>query len=36
MLEWTDNDTDETKEILIECAEDLWEILKQIGDKEQT
>tara|TARA_B110000503_G_scaffold67970_1_gene106310 strand:- start:1581 stop:1955 length:375 start_codon:yes stop_codon:yes gene_type:complete len=33
MLEWTDDNTDTTKEILIECAEDLWNILKQIEAK---
>ena len=33
ILEWTDNDNDETKEILIECADDLWNILKKIKSK---
>jgi hypothetical protein len=30
LLEWTNQDTDETKEVTIKCSEDLWDILKEI------
>jgi len=33
MLEWTDEKTEETHEVIIKCSEDLWDILKQIESK---
>jgi hypothetical protein len=32
-LEWTNEDTEETKEVIIKCSEDLWNILQQIEGK---
>lgn len=32
-LEWTDEDTGKTIEVIIKCSEDLWDILKQIENK---
>lgn len=32
-LEWTNEDTDETKNIILKCSEDLWDILQQIEGK---
>ena len=32
LLEWTNDETEETKEILIKCAEDLWDVLEAIDN----
>ena len=32
LLEWTNDKTEETKEILIKCAEDLWDVLEDIDN----
>ena len=32
LLEWTNDETEETKEILIKCAEDLWDVLEDIDN----
>ena len=32
LLEWTNDKTEETKEILIKCAEDLWDVLEAIDN----
>ena len=33
LLEWTNMETDETKEVIIKCAKDLWDIFKKIENK---
>jgi len=33
LLEWTNEDTEETHEVILKCSEDLWDILKQIEGK---
>lgn len=33
VLEWTNEDTEETKEVILKCSEDLWDILKEIEGK---
>jgi|TARA_R110000744_G_scaffold371891_1_gene483177 hypothetical protein len=30
LMEWTNDDTEETKEVIIKCAEDLWDVLNEI------
>ena len=30
LLEWTNMETDETKEVIIKCTKDLWDIFKNI------
>lgn len=32
-LEWNDEDTGKTTEVILKCSEDLWDILKQIENK---
>jgi len=34
LLEWSNEKTEEVKEVLIKCAEDLWDILKEIENQE--
>jgi len=33
LLEWTNMETDETKDVIIKCAKDLWDIFKKIENK---
>ena len=35
LLEWTNDKTEETKEILIKCAEDLWDVLEAIDNNKK-
>jgi len=35
VLEWTNEDTDQTKEVIIKCAEDLWDVLNDIENQEE-
>ena len=32
-MEWSDDKTDEVKEVIIKCSEDLWDILEEIDKK---
>jgi|TARA_R110000772_G_scaffold205705_2_gene316320 hypothetical protein len=32
VLEWTNEDTDETKEVIIKCAKELWDLLTEIDN----
>jgi hypothetical protein len=33
LMEWSDSKTDEVKEVIIKCSEDLWDILEEIDKK---
>ena len=34
MLEWTNEDTNESKEVIVKCSSDLWDVIQEIDSSE--